>query len=165
VSVILLVVFGSFKVGLIALLPNLIPAFLTLGLLGLFDISLDFLTMMLAPIIIGISIDDTVHFISQYQRQLAVDGDVAAALRRTMSESGLSIVFTTLILGLGFGIMAVASAAGTANMGRFGGLAIFMGLLSDLFLLPALLLAFQKHVRYVPAVQPARVALEEQGVA
>jgi uncharacterized protein len=143
VSVILLLVFGSVKVGLIALIPNLIPAFLTLGLLGLFGITLDFYTMMLAPIIIGISIDDTVHFISQYQRQLAKDGDVNAALRRTMSEAGRSVVFTSLILGLGFGIMSIASAAGTSNMGKFGALAIMMGLLNDLFLLPALLLTFK----------------------
>ncbi|NOT89829.1 MAG: MMPL family transporter [Lysobacter sp.] len=151
VSIILLLVFGSVKVGLIALIPNLIPATLTLGLLGLSGITLDFYTMMLAPIIIGISIDDTVHFISQYQRQLGKDGDVNAALRRTMSESGQSVVFTSLILGLGFGIMSLADSAGTSNMGKFGALAIFMGLLNDLFLLPALLLAFKSKAKAVPA--------------
>lgn len=143
VSVILLLVFGSVKVGLIALIPNLIPALLTLGLLGLSGVTLDFYTMMLAPIIIGISVDDTVHFISHYQQQLKQDGDVHAALRRTMTEAGPGVVFTALILGLGFGIMAVASAAGTSNMGKFGALAIFMGLLNDLFLLPALLMTFK----------------------
>ncbi|QWP75318.1 MMPL family transporter [Lysobacter sp. K5869] len=143
VSVILLLVFGSFKVGLIALIPNLIPALLALGLLGISGIPLDFFTMMLAPIIIGISIDDTVHFISHYQQKLAKNGDVNAALRETISEAGPGVVFTALILGLGFGIMAVASAAGTSNMGKFGALAIFIGLLNDLFLLPALLLAFK----------------------
>jgi uncharacterized protein len=143
VSVILLLVFGSFKVGMIALIPNLIPALLTLGLLGITGVSLDFYTMMLAPIIIGISIDDTVHFISHYQQQLEKDGDINVALRHTMLEAGPGVVFTTLILGLGFGIMAIASAAGTSNMGKFGALAIFMGLLNDLFLLPALLLTFK----------------------
>lgn len=150
VSMILLVVFGSMKVGLIALIPNLIPAFLTLGLLGLTGVTLDFYTMMLAPIIIGISVDDTVHFISQYQRQLTKDGDVHAALRRTMSESGQSIVFTALILGLGFGIMSLADAAGTSNMGKFGALAIFVGLLNDLFLLPALLIKFKDKIKATP---------------
>lgn len=143
VSVILLLVFGSFKVGMIALLPNLIPALLTLGVLGIIGVPLDFFTMMLAPIIIGISIDDTVHFMSSYQMQLEEDGDVNAAIRRTMAEAGPGVVFTALILGLGFGIMAIASAAGTSNMGKFGALAIFMGLLNDLFLLPALLLVFK----------------------
>lgn len=143
VSVILLLVFGSFKVGMIALFPNLIPALLTLGLLGISGIPLDFFTMMLAPIIIGISIDDTVHFLSTYQLQIAEDGNINAALRRTMAETGPGVVFTSLILGLGFGIMAIASAAGTSNMGKFGALAIFVGLLNDLFLLPALLLTFK----------------------
>ena len=143
VSVILLLVFGSLKVGMIALLPNLIPALLTLGVLGMTGVPLDFFTMMLAPIIIGISIDDTVHFMSSYQIQLEEDGDVNAALRRTMAEAGPGVVFTSLILGLGFGVMAIASAAGTSNMGKFGALAIFIGLLNDLFLLPALLLTFK----------------------
>ncbi len=143
VSVILLLVFGSFKVGMIALIPNLIPALLTLGLLGITGVPLDFFTMMLAPIVIGISVDDTVHFISNYQLQLAKDGDVNAALRRTMTEAGPGVVFTSLILGLGFGMMAIASGAGMSNLGKFGALAIFMGLLNDLFLLPALLLKFK----------------------
>ncbi|UXI66008.1 efflux RND transporter permease subunit [Tahibacter amnicola] len=150
VSVILLLVFGSFKVGMIALIPNLIPALLTLGLLGITGVPLDFFTMMLAPIIIGISIDDTVHFISNYQLQLAQDGDVNAALQRTMAETGPGVVFTALILGLGFGIMAIASAAGTSNMGKFGALAIFVGLLNDLFLLPALLLKFKPKFKEQP---------------
>lgn len=151
VSVILLLVFGSFKVGMIALIPNLIPALLTLGLLGITGVPLDFFTMMLAPIIIGISIDDTVHFISNYQLQLAKDNDVNAALRRTMEETGPGVVFTSLILGLGFGIMAIASAAGTSNMGKFGAMAIFMGLLNDLFLLPALLLTFKPKFKTATA--------------
>jgi predicted RND superfamily exporter protein len=162
VSVILLLVFGSFKVGMIALIPNLIPALLTLGVLGISGVPLDFFTMMLAPIIIGISIDDTVHFISHYQQQLAKDGDVNAALRRTMSEAGPGVVFTALILGLGFGIMAIASAAGTSNMGKFGALAIFMGLLNDLFLLPALLLAFKP--KFKTATGPA-AEIQAEGVA
>lgn len=147
VSVILLLVFGSFKIGMIALIPNLIPALLTLGLLGIAGVPLDFFTMMLAPIIIGISIDDTVHFISHYQQELPKDGDVNAALRRTMAVAGPGVVFTALILGLGFGIMALADAAGTSNMGKFGALAIFMGLLNDLFLLPALLLKFNSKFK------------------
>ncbi|MBD8525912.1 efflux RND transporter permease subunit [Pseudomarimonas arenosa] len=154
VSAILLLVFGSLKVGMIALIPNLIPALLTLGVLGIAGVPLDFFTMMLAPIIIGISVDDTVHFISHYQQQLAKDNNVNAALRRTMAEAGPGVVFTALILGLGFGIMAVASAAGTSNMGKFGALAIFMGLLNDLFLLPALLLKFKPEFKSAPAAGP-----------
>lgn len=98
---------------------------------------------MSAPISIGVPIDDTVHFISQYQQQIKEDGDVKADLRRTMAESGPGMVFTSLIFGLGFGIMAIASDADTPDMGKFGTLTIFMGQLSDLFLLPVMIFGFQ----------------------
>lgn len=161
VSVVLLLVFGSMRLGVIALVPNLVPAFMTLGLLGLFDIPLDFYTMMLAPIVLGISVDDTIHFMSKYDQQVAIDGDVHAALRRAMQEAGPGILFTTIILGLGFGVMSFAESAGTANLGRFGFLAITMGLLNDLFLLPALLIKWKQSS--AAAAVGDRVATAEAG--
>lgn len=143
ISIVLLLVYGSFKAGFISLIPNLIPSLLTFGLLGLFDIPLDFYTMMLAPIIIGISVDDTIHFLTHYRIQVSIDGDIKKALIHTLKEAGQGIVFTSLILGLGFGIMALGSSAAMSNMGRFGALAVFAGLLNDLFLLPALIMVFK----------------------
>jgi uncharacterized protein len=142
ISVILLAIFGSFRAGLIALIPNLIPSLLTFGLLGLLDIPLDFYLMMLAPIVIGISVDDTVTFISQYRLEVSKHGDVKKALQHTMKEDGQALVFTSMILGLGFGIMSIASTPGLSNMGIFGILAVFSGLLNDLFLLPAAIMVF-----------------------
>lgn len=142
ISIILLVIFGSFRAGLISLIPNLIPSFLTFGLLGLLDVPLDFYTMMLAPIIIGISVDDTVHFITQYRTDVVKDGNIKRALKHTMIECGQAITFTTLILGLGFGIMSIASTTGLANMGKFGVLAIFSGFVCEMFLTPSLILLF-----------------------
>lgn len=169
VSIVLLLVFGSMRLGAIALVPNLIPAFLILGLLGLFDIPLDFYTMMLAPIILGISVDDTVHFMTKYERHFVSDNDTSASLRSAMVDAGPGIVFTTIILGLGFGVMSFAESAGTSNLGKFGFIAITMGLLNDLFLLPALLLKFKPKFkkghgsadRPVPAVGPAAEAQTE----
>lgn len=143
ISIVLLLVYGTLKAGLISFLPNLIPSFLTFGLLGLLDIRLDFYTMMLAPIVIGISVDDTIHFMTHYRLQVSVDGDINKALRLTLKEAGQGILFTTLVLGIGFSILAVASAAGTSNMGKFGALAVFMGLMNDLFFLPALIMTFK----------------------
>lgn len=143
ITMILLLVFGSLRAGVISIIPNLSPPILVFGLLGLFGIPLDFNTMMLAPIIIGITVDDTIHFLSHYRHLVQVDGDIKSALIHTLKESGQGIVFTSLILGLGFGIMSVASASGTHNMGKFGAIAIFSGLINDLFLLPALILVFK----------------------
>jgi hypothetical protein len=147
VSIVLLLVFSSFKAGLIAILPNLIPSTLTFGLMGLLNVPLDFFTMMIAPVIIGISIDDTVHFINQYGNEVSKDGDIQRALQHTIRETGLAIMFTALVLGLGFGVMAFSSSKGISNVGIFGTLAVFMGLLNDMFLLPAIILIFKFKFR------------------
>ncbi|QHI36104.1 hypothetical protein IMCC3317_14580 [Kordia antarctica] len=143
ISIILLLVFGSVKVGAAAMFPNLLPAIMTFGLLGWLGVSLDFYTMMLAPIIIGISVDDTVTFLTQYRNEVVKDGNIKRALRETMKEAGQALMFTSLVLGLGFGIMSIAAATGTSNMGKFGFLAIMVGLLCDLFFLPALIIVFK----------------------
>lgn len=143
VSAVFLVLFGSLKAGTIALIPNLIPAILAYGALGLLGRPLDITTMMIAPIIIGIAVDDTVHFITRYRNEVIIDGNIKRALQATIEDVGQAIVFTTLVLGLGFGVMAFASDSGTANLGIFGSLAILMALLNDLFLLPAMILVFK----------------------
>lgn len=157
VSAVLLVLFGSTKAGAIALIPNLIPALLAYGVLGLLDRSLDITTMMIAPIIIGIAVDDTVHFITHYRDEVVVHGDIRKALEMTITKTGQSIVFTSIVLGLGFGVMGFASNAGVANLGIFGSLAIIVGLLNDLFLLPALILVFKLKF---PVNQPSLVKPE-----
>jgi len=157
VSMILFVVFSSFKAGLIALIPNLIPSILTFGLMGFFGIPLDFFTMMIAPVIIGVSIDDTVHFVNQYMNEVAKDGDIERALEHTIRESGLAIMFTSLVLGFGFCIMAFSSSTGISNVGKFGSLAVFAGLLNDLFLLPVIIFTFRFEGKRSEQQQPALV--------
>jgi uncharacterized protein len=143
ISAILLVVFGSFKAGLISLIPNMIPSFLVLGILGWFGKPLDFYTMMLAPIAVGIAVDDTIHFVTVYRTAVMKHGDIIGAVTDTVKECGQGIVFASMILGFGFGIMVVASTPGLQNLGAFGFLAIFFGLVCELFLTPALIIAFK----------------------
>lgn len=154
ITIVLLLVFGSIKAGLTAIIPNLIPATLTLGLIGWFDIALDFNIMMIAPIIVGIAVDDTVHFIAQYRAEVFDDGNIKRALLHTMKETGQAVTFTSLALGLGFGIMAIATSPGTASIGKFGFLAIFVGVLCDLFLLPSMILFFKLRFQRKSALQP-----------
>ena len=144
ISAILLVVFGSFKAGLISLIPNIIPSFLVLGILGWTGKPLDFYTMMLAPIAVGIAVDDTIHFVTVYRTAvLHAGGDIIHAVTETVKECGQGVVFASMILGFGFGIMMVASTPGLVSLGGFGFLAIFFGLVCELFLTPALIIAFK----------------------
>jgi predicted RND superfamily exporter protein len=143
VTIVLIFVFGSLQGGMIAIIPNLIPSMLTLGLLGLTGRAVDVDILLLLPVIVGISVDDTVHFISHYRDKIKVDGDIKSALFHTIKEVGQASSFTSLILGLGFGILSFSAMEGTATVGKFGSIAIFSGLLCDLFLLPALILVFK----------------------
>lgn len=134
-----LIFFGSFKAGVIGIIPNVIPSIFVMGAMGLLGIPLDFFAIVLAPIIIGISVDDTIHFLAHYQMQYDTDQDIKLALRNTMKEAGQGTVFTTLVLALGFGILAISFTPGVAKVGMFVPLAMFVGLANDLFLLPALI--------------------------
>ncbi|MEX2335411.1 MAG: MMPL family transporter, partial [Pseudohongiella sp.] len=140
ISVIMIVTLGSVQAGLISIVPNLIPALLAFGLMGLLDIPLDTDTLLIAPVIIGIAVDDTIHFMTHYRVELVRTRDMQQALDSTVQDVGRAVLFTTMILGLGFAILGFSEYLGMAKIGIFGALAIFVALLCDLLLLPALLM-------------------------
>lgn len=139
ITVLLVISLGSVQAGLISMVPNLLPAFFTFGVMGLLGIPLDTDTLIIAPLIIGIAVDDTIHFIAHYRDAWFELGDVEAALASTVKEVGQAVTFTTLVLGLGFSMLAFSDYMGLAKTGIFGSLAIFVALSSDLLLFPALI--------------------------
>ena len=143
ITLIMVFIFGSTRVGGLSIIPNLIPATLTFGLLGFLGIALDSDTIVIAPVIIGIAVDDTIHFITHYREEVVKDGDIKRSISNTILEVGQAITFTTLVLGLGFLMLAFSSNTSFIKVGVFGSLAIFAALLCDLFLLPALILVFK----------------------
>jgi len=147
ISIILVFVFGSFRAGGISIIPNLLPAAFTFGTLGLIGIPLDNDTIIIAPVIIGIAVDDTIHFITHYRDDVIQHGNIALALKNTIAEVGQAITFTSLILGCGFSVMAFSSNAGMFNVGVFGTAAIFVALFADQFLLPSMIIVFRIRFR------------------
>jgi predicted RND superfamily exporter protein len=143
ISLLLLFIFGSLRVGLIAIIPNIIPAIFTFGLLGLLKIPLDADTMVIAPVIIGISVDDTIHFISHFRSEMIKSNNIKLALENTFKEAGQAIIFTSIILGLSFSILSFSGYLPLVKIGLFGSLAIFIALLCDIILLPNLILIFK----------------------
>jgi uncharacterized protein len=143
ISLILLVLFGSIRVGLfVAMIPNLFPVVITFGIMGWLKIPLDSFTLIITPIIIGISVDDTIHFLTHYRIEVANTGSISSALTNTIKEVGQAVSFTSIILGFGLLSMAYASFVPMARFGLLSGFAIFSALLADLFLLPALCILF-----------------------
>lgn len=143
ISLLLMITLGSFQAGVLSIIPNLIPASLAFGLMGLLGVPLDTDTLMIAPLIIGIAVDDTIHFISHYRMSLAQNHNMKLALVETIKEVGQAVTFTTLILGCGFLMLTFSDYLGLAKIGTFGSLAIFVALLCDLLFFPALIMIFK----------------------
>lgn len=143
ISIIMVVTLGSLQGGMLAMIPNLIPAVLSFGLMGLLGFPLDTDTLLIAPIIIGIAVDDTIHFMTHYRIDLARTGSISKALISTIRDVGQAVMFTTMIIALSFALLSFSGHLGMAKMGFFGSLAIFFALLCDLFLIPAMIITFK----------------------
>tara|TARA_X000000950_G_scaffold288983_1_gene408895 strand:- start:5118 stop:7676 length:2559 start_codon:yes stop_codon:yes gene_type:complete len=143
ISVIMIVTLGSLQGGLMAMIPNVIPALLGFGLMGLLGIALDTDTLLIAPLIIGIAVDDTIHFMTHYRVELIRTGSISESLITTIRDVGQAVMFTTMVLGLGFALLSFSDYLGMAKMGFFGSAAIFVALLCDLFLIPAMIMVFK----------------------
>ena len=143
ISVIMILTLGSFQGGIMAMIPNMIPALLGFGLMGLLGIALDTDTLLIAPLIIGIAVDDTIHFMTHYRVELIRTGSISESLVSTIRDVGQAVMFTTMVLGLGFALLSFSDYLGMAKMGFFGSAAIFVALLCDLFLIPAMIIIFK----------------------
>ena len=143
ISAIMVITLGSLQAGAIAMIPNVIPALLGFGLMGLLGVPLDTDTILIAPLIIGLAVDDTIHFMTHYRVELIRTKSIELALSSAINEVGQAVMFTTMVLGLGFALLSFSDYLGMAKLGFFGSLAIFVALLCDLFLIPALIIVFK----------------------
>lgn len=146
ISLIMFGIFGSLKLGLVAILPNTFPMLTVFGLMGWLEFNLDITTLMTAPIIIGIAVDDTIHFITHYRLSLVKGASITEAIHDTLHEVGQAIIFTTLILMSVFLFFIPVSHVGVSHFSILAVIAVFSALLADLFLLPALCRVLQIRV-------------------
>ncbi|OUS04685.1 hypothetical protein A9Q81_06065 [Gammaproteobacteria bacterium 42_54_T18] len=146
ISFCLIFVLRSLNLGLISLLPNLAPAVLAYGLWGMFVGEIDLAASVVICISLGIVVDDTVHFLSKYQRARKEQGlSTEEAIRYTFNTVGLALVTTSLVLVAGFLITTASHFQPSANIGSLLAMTLGFALIVDLLLLPALLLVFDKE--------------------
>ncbi len=153
ISIVLLLTFRSLRVGLIALFPNLFPIVVVFGLMGYLGIHIDADTLLVAPVMIGIVVDDTIHFLTHYRALVRQHGDIDLAIRDSFREVGQAITFTSLILAGSFFTFLFLDHQGLKHFGGLASLAMFAALAGDLLLLPALLKITRTRFGAVP--QPA----------
>jgi predicted RND superfamily exporter protein len=135
-----LILFGSWWVTLLVLLPNALPVVMVLGVMGWLDIPLDMMTITIAAIGVGIAVDDTVHYVHRFKDELRKDGDYPAAMHRCHGSVGLAMYYTSATITIGFAILALSSFIPTVRFGLLTGLAMIVALIADLTLLPRLLI-------------------------
>ena len=146
ITVLMVLLIGRVRIGLLSMIPNLAPILLTLGIMGALSIPMDLFTMMVGSIAIGLAVDDTIHFMHNFRRYYEESGDPVRAVHNTMQTTGRAMLVTSIVLSIGFFIFTFASMNNLFNFGILTAFTITMALLSDYFIAPALMVAINKKM-------------------
>jgi hypothetical protein len=139
--------FRSFKMILISLIPNMFPLLITAGLMGYLGIPLKPSTILVFSIAFGISVDDTIHFLAKYRQELKANNwRIKISVYNALHETGLSMFYTSIVLFFGFLVFTVSSFGGTIALGGLVSVTLLFAMLSNLLLLPSLLLSLEKTI-------------------
>jgi len=139
ISIMMVVLIGNLKIGLISMIPNVLPILFLSTIMVVLDMPLDMFTMLIGAIALGLAVDDTVHFMHNFRRYELEYNDVDKAVRLTLLGTGRAIVVTSIVLSLGFLVLTTATMSNMFNFGILTASAIFIALLADFFLVPAIL--------------------------
>jgi hypothetical protein len=147
IAIFMAFMFRSFRMILISLIPNIFPLLITAGLMGYLGVPIKPSTILVFSIAFGISVDDTIHFLAKYRQELMANNwrikqSVYAALR----ETGVSMFYTSIVLFFGFLVFTVSSFGGTIALGGLVSITLLFAMVSNLILLPSLLLSLEKKI-------------------
>jgi predicted RND superfamily exporter protein len=140
IGVLLIVVFGSVKTGLFGMLPNVAPLIVIGGYMGYMQSPLDMMTMTIMPMLLGIAVDDTIHFINHIKYEFERCGHYETAVLESFRTVGKTLAMTTIILAATFAMYLFSPAAALARIGLLAALGLFVALLADYLMTPALIL-------------------------
>lgn len=139
--------FRSWRILLISIVINVVPLLITAGIMGWAGVPIKPSTVLVFSVALGITIDVTIRFLVNFKQELRNDGDIAATVERTIHDTGLSIIYTSLILIAGFGVFALSHFDGTKSLGYLTSLTLLLAMITNLTLQPALLLWIDKVKR------------------
>ncbi|TDY10626.1 efflux RND transporter permease subunit [Meridianimaribacter flavus] len=147
ISLFMAYMFRSFRMIIVSLIPNILPLLVTAGLMGYLGVPIKPSTILVFSIAFGISVDDTIHFLAKYRQELQANHwkirkSVYAALR----ETGVSMFYTSIVLFFGFSVFTISSFGGTVALGALVSATLLFAMLSNLLLLPSLLLSLERSI-------------------
>ena len=145
ISLIMALMFSSWRMVVMSLTPNIIPLVFTAAVMGYTGIPIKASTILVFSIAFGISVDNTIHFLAKYRQELKATGwDIKKSVILALKETGVSMFYTSVVLFFGFGIFAVSSFGGTRAMGILVSLTLVVAVISNLILLPTLLFSLDR---------------------
>jgi predicted RND superfamily exporter protein len=145
ISILMAGLFRSWRMMVVAILPNLLPLIMTAGIMGWFGIPVKPSTVLIFSIAFGISVDDTLHLLSRYRQELHINGGrIADAALKAIHETGVSMFYTSVVLFAGFMIFLASNFGGTQALGLLVSLTLGFAMFSNLILLPSLLMSLDK---------------------
>ena len=163
ISVFMALVFNSFRMVVVSIIPNLIPLLLTGAIMGYFGITLKPSTILVFSIAFGISVDDTIHFLAKYRQELLVNNwNIKKSVLSALNETSVSMFYTSVVLFFGFFIFVASDFGGTIALGLLVSITLLFAMLSNLLLLPALLLSLEKIINYEAFQEPLLDIFDEE---
>ena len=163
ISIFMAWMFNSFRMVIISIIPNLIPLLLTASIMGYFGVALKPSTILVFSIAFGISVDDTIHFLAKYRQELLLNNwNINKSVFSAIRETGISMFYTSVVLFFGFFIFVVSDFGGTIAMGLLVSITLMLAMLSNLILLPALLLSLEKIINYEAFNEPLIDTFDEE---
>ncbi|MFG6684998.1 RND family transporter [Mariniflexile sp. HNIBRBA6329] len=139
--------FRSARMIIVSLIPNLIPLLVTAGLMGYLGVPIKPSTILVFSIAFGISVDDTIHFLAKYRQELQANNwKIKTSVYGALRETGVSMFYTSIVLFFGFSVFTISSFGGTVALGALVSATLLFAMLSNLLLLPSLLLSLERSI-------------------
>ncbi|MDU8886686.1 efflux RND transporter permease subunit [Yeosuana sp. MJ-SS3] len=147
ISLFMAYMFRSFRMIIISLIPNLLPLLVTAGLMGYLGVPIKPSTILVFSIAFGISVDDTIHFLAKYRQELQANHwKIKKSVYGALRETGVSMFYTSIVLFFGFSVFTISSFGGTVALGALVSATLLFAMLSNLLLLPSLLLSLERSI-------------------
>jgi len=163
IAILMALLFTSFKMVGVTISTNLLPQILTAALMGFLVITIKPSTILIFSIALGISVDNAIHYLSRYRMELKTNNwNIKAAVISALRETGFSMIYSSIVLFLGFAIFMLSSFGGTKAMGFLISFTLIVAVLSNLFVLPSLILTLDKRVTTRSFKEPLLEILDEE---
>jgi predicted RND superfamily exporter protein len=163
ISILMAFMFWSARMVFISFIPNIIPQVMTAGIMGFLDIPLKPSTILVFSIALGITVDNTIHYLAKYRQELKFhDWKIKESALLAIRETGASMVYTSLVLLFGFGCFAASEFEGTRALGVLTAVTLLVAMFTNLIVLPALLLSFQRSITTKSFSEPFFQILDEE---